>query len=46
MTGDVYAKFEPGEPGLFRNAVRQLAVVLEKAPDELMYRPRLSLTAI
>ena len=37
----VYEKFEPGEPGLFRNAVRQLTVVLVNVPDELMYWPRL-----
>ncbi len=45
IAGDVYAKFDPGEPGLFRNAVRQLSVVLVKVPVELMYLPRLSLIA-
>ena len=32
ITGDVYEKFEPGEPGLFMNAPRQLAVVLVNVP--------------
>ncbi len=32
-------KFEPGVPGLVRNAVRQLAFVLVNVPLELMYRP-------
>ena len=35
----MYEKFEPGEPGLFRNAVRQLSLVLVNVPDELMYWP-------
>src|SRR3954466_14138467 len=39
MAGVVYEKFDPGEPGLFRNADRQLGAVLVvgKAPDEFMY---------
>ncbi len=36
---------DPGEPGLFRNAVRQLWVVLVNVPDELMYWPKLFLMA-
>jgi hypothetical protein len=37
ITGDVYAKFEPGLPWLVRNAERQLGVVLVNVPVELMY---------
>jgi hypothetical protein len=46
ITGDVYEKFEPGEPGLLRNAARQLNAVPENTPEPFMNRPRLSRIAI
>ena len=39
MTGVVYEKFEPVLPGLFKNAVRKLGVVLVNVPLPLMYWP-------